>query len=273
MALGVAGITAFLVLTFVRLLTRSDLSTVFGRLRRRGEVTRRGWVFSGVVTVLILLWAHSAVVRVNEVVGTVLYDRTADLRASSLDLGRPLYLARGDDLDLVETALATLDRSEDWGLVSNPRTPLKLAWMHLLAGHPDAFGVEIERAIRAQPRSAEVHLLHGRELAASRRFAEAVDAYARAVECEPLNPSVHLSLGTLLASTGDLDGAIGVFDRGLENVPESADLHYNSGVAYAMRGDNARAEELFRRTLDLDPGHRRARDNLDGLMAMRGRRW
>lgn len=272
MSLGVAGIMAFLGLMLVRLATRDDLSFVGSRLRRDGVMTPRGWLFAGAMVVLLLFWTHSAIVRANEGIGSFLFGRTADLRAATLDLSRPLYLARDQDLDRVQTALSALDRSERWGFLSNPRTPLKLAWMHLLAGHPAEFAVQIEKATLAQPNAAEVYLLHGRELAASRRFPEAVEAYTQAVECEPLNPAVYLSLGTLLAGIGDLDGAIGVFERGIEVIPEIGDLHYNAGVAHAMKGDMEAAERCFRRTLELDPDHLEARGNLDGLMAMQGHR-
>ena len=219
---------------------------------------------------ILALWSHSAVVRANEGVGAGLYERIEDLRKATLDLNRPLYLARGEDRVLVERTIDTLDRGERWGLVANPRTPLMLAWMHLLAGDQEEFSIQIEAATHAQPGAAEVYLLRGRELVASRRFPEAVAAYTRAIECEPKNPAGFLSLGSLLAGLGDLEGAIEVFGRGIGELPQSADLYYNSGVAHAMRGDMESAAASFRQTLTIDPDHLRARENLAGLLAMSG---
>ena len=270
MSLGVAGIMAFLGLVLVRLVTRNDLSFVGKRLRRTGRVTRAGWGFCGAMVALLVFWAHSAAIRANDGVGTVLYGQTVDLRVAALDLSRPLFLVRGDDLELVQRTISTLERSERWGLMTNPRTPLKLAWMHLLVGDQGDFAVQMDAALGLQPGAAEVHLLRGRELAASRRFPEAVAAYTRAIECEPRDPAGYLSLGTLLAGLGDLEGAIEVFDRGIGELPQSADLYYNSGVAHAMRGDMESAAASFRQTLTIDPDHLRARENLAGLLAMGG---
>ncbi len=268
MSLGVSGILAYLGLVMVRLVTRDDLSVAGRRLRRNGRLTRAGWIFASVSVVILVLWSHSAVVRAHDGVGAALYRQSADLRAATLDLNRPLYLAQGGDKILVERTIATLDRADRWGFVDNPRTPLMLAWMHLLAGHPEEFGVHIEAASHAQPRSPEVYLLWGREHVAARRYSMAVEAYSRAVECEPKAPAGYLSLGTVLAGLGDLDGAVMVFQTGIEELPSSADLYYNLGVAHAMRRDMNGAVDAFGRTLVLDPGHLKAQENLDGLLAM-----
>lgn len=272
MSLGVSGILAYLGLVAVRLVTRDDLSVFGHRLRRSGRLTRSGWVFGFVMVVILALWLHAAVVRAHDGVGAALFRQSAALRAATLDLNRPLYLAQSEDRLLVERTIATLERADRWGFVDNPRTPLMLAWMHLLSGHPEEFHVHIEAAVLAQPKAAEVYLLLGREHVAARRYSEAIEAYTRAVECDPGAPAGYLSLGTVLAGLGDLDGAVGVFQTGIDKLPTSADLYYNLGVAHAMRRDMTGAVEAFSRTLALDPEHLKARENLDGLLAMGGNR-
>jgi len=267
MSLGVAGVLAFLGLVSVRLVTRDDLSVFGHRLRRSGRLTRAGWVCGTAMVVVLVLWSHAGVIRAHEAVGAGLYRQTASLRAATLDLNRPLYLAHGDDRLTVERAIATLERSDRWGVVDNPKTPLMLAWMHLLSGHPEEFHVHMKKAILAQPKAAEVYLLQGREHVAARRYPEAVQAFSKAVDCEPRAPEGYLGLGTVLAGLGDLEGAVEVFERGGDELPLSAGLAYSLGVAYAMQRDMAGAVEAFRRTLVLDPGHREARDNLEGLLA------
>jgi len=268
MSLGVSSVLAFLGLVTVRLVTRDDLSVFGHRLRRAGRLTRAGWIGSAVMVVFLAGWSHAAVIRAHEAVGAGFYRQTADLRTATLDLNRPLYLARGDDKSLVERTIATLERADRWGFIDNPRTPLMLAWMHLLSGHPEKFHVHIRAAVLAQPKAAEVYLLQGREHVAARRYPDAIESFTTAVECEPRAPASYLNLGTVLAGLGELDAAVEVFQSGIEELPTSADLVYSLGVAHAMRKDMAGAVEAFERTLALNPGHQEARDNLDGLLAM-----
>ena len=233
-----------------------------------GRLTRAGWLCGAAMVVILAGWSHAAMIRAHEAVGAGFYRQTADLRTATLDLNRPLYLARGDDKSLVERTIATLERADRWGFVDNPRTPLMLAWMHLLSGHPEEFHVHIRAAVLAQPKAAEVYLLQGREHVAARRYPDAVESFTTAVECEPRAPAGYLNLGTVLAGMGELDAAVEVFQSGIEELPTSADLSYSLGVAHAMRRDMDGAVEAFERTLALNPGHQEARDNLDGLLAM-----
>ncbi len=270
MSLGVSGILAALGLVTVRLMTRDDLSLVGRRLRRDGRLTRAGWIFGGSMTVILALWAHSAVVRANEAVGDHFYRRTTPLRAATLELNRPLFLAGGEDREHVHRAIVALERADAWGFAANPRTPLKLAWMHLLAGEAADFAFWVAEASLHQPNAAEVHLLTAREAVAARRYPEAVTAYSYAIECAPTDPVGYLSLGNVFAGLGDLNGAAEVFEQGIVVLPGSADLHYNLGVAHALRGDPAGAASSFQTALDINPDHQQARDNLAAVL-IRGR--
>ena len=272
MSLGVSAMLAYLGLMVVRLVTRDDFGVLGHRLRQTGKLTRKGWVFTGLATLIVLFWGHSAVIRALEWAGDRDYRRTIGLRTATLELDRPLYLARGDDREHVERAIANFERGERWGLVANPRTPLKLAWLHLLAGHPDDFAAHITAAVESQGQAAEVHLLRGREAVAASRFSEAVEAYGTAVEREPRNPVTHLGLGTVLAGIGDLEEAAAVFVRGIEALPDSAALHYNLGVARALQGRLEESVSSFEAAIDLDPDHLEAKENLGAVLAMAGRR-
>jgi Flp pilus assembly protein TadD len=170
----------------------------------------------------------------------------------------------------VVRAIGSFERAESIGFLPNAGTALKLAWLHLLAGHPEEFEHSIARAVEAQGGAAEVHLLRGRERVAARRFDEAVAAYSTAVAVEPANPLTHLGLGTVLAGLGDMDGAAGAFQGGVRELPESATLHYNLGVARALSGDLDGAASSFRATLAIDPNRIEARENLETVLARRG---
>jgi polyferredoxin len=273
MTLGLAGILAYLGLVAVRLVTRAELRFGGLRLRRGGRLTGAGWTFSASMLLVGVFWGHSALIRFHEVAGDHYYEKTRELRTASLKLERPLYLARGEDRVAVERSTKMLLRAERWGLAVNPATPLKLAWLSLLSGNAEAFALHIEGALAAQPGAAEVHLLHARERVAARDYENAVAAYTRAIQCNPKRADGYLSLGALLAGLGQVDRALEVFDDGIAELPGEADLYYNSGVAHAMSGRREQAAESFQKVLNIDPDHTRARENLDGLLAIGTSRW
>jgi tetratricopeptide (TPR) repeat protein len=271
LSLGIAAIAAFLCLVAVRLVTRSGVSLASWRLKRQGGLTAAGRTYCVVMAMLLLLWTHSALIRWSEAEGDRLYRRTAPRRAAALDLDRSLVALEGAELEGARKAMRHLLFSQRWGLVSNPGAHLKLAWLSVLTGRRDGYHDHMAAALEAQPFSAELHLLRGRELADRGLVREAALAYVAAVESSPEAAVGYDSLGTLTARAGDLGRAGEVFERGIAASPGSASLRYNSGVALALAGDLAGAIRRFEEALDRDPDHIRARENLAGALIAAGR--
>jgi len=271
LSLGIGSTLAAVALLVVRLARRDEV--MFGGLRLKGQGRLRpaGRVALGLAAAVLLLWGHSAVVRLHEHLGDRLYARTAALRLASLDLERPRRPVTGADLDLVARASRHLEWALRWGLARDPERDFRLAWMELLAGRTEAGQQRLQGVLAASPRAAEPYLLAGRDLVERGRPRDAVLAYGRAVEMNPRSAPAYLGLGTLLASLGDLEAARRVFERGVFALPAEPDLLYNAGVASAMSGDVAQAVERFERALALDPGHLRARENLAGALLALGR--
>lgn len=105
----------------------------------------------------------------------------------------------------------------------------------------------------------------------SRRWAEAVDAYARAAAIEPANSAYGAQLGAALTGAGRADEAISVLDQVLSGDPRSVAAWIHLGSACQRAGDPDRAIAALERALELAPGHAAAMNNLGNLYKETGR--
>ena len=64
---------------------------------------------------------------------------------------------------------------------------------------------------------------------------------------------------------GKLDRAIALFNEALALSPGDGETLNNLGYAYFLKSEPKRAEEYFRKALEADPGHEKARQNLESL--------
>ncbi len=271
LSLGASSALSFLCLVAVRLVTKSNVSFGGWRFERNGTLTVPGRFYLFLMMVILLFFAHSAVVRWHEHAGDRFYSQTAAYRAAALDLNQPLEPLTGGDLEVAQRATHHIELAERWGLFSNPRSHLRLAWLSLMTGQRSGFDEYSAAAVEVQPFSAELHLLRGREFADRGLFNEAVMAFVAAVEAEPTRADGYHSLGTLSARLGDFDRAIEVFERGMAVVPGSAILRYDAGVALALRGDTPGAVVRFEEVLELEPENLAALENLAGALISLGR--
>ncbi|MFH1995476.1 MAG: tetratricopeptide repeat protein [Candidatus Omnitrophota bacterium] len=73
-------------------------------------------------------------------------------------------------------------------------------------------------------------------------------------------------LGVRKGSAGMLDEAIELFNEAIAIDPLYAETYNNFGYAYYKKGDRALAIRYFKKALEIDPGHERARANLERLL-------
>lgn len=292
MALGLAGILAFLAVWTRRLLTDPALRLGGAPLKTSGHWTRRGKAFLGGVALLTVFTVHSGFIRYHEVRGEGVLRRLAQPEAGREDLERALL------------HLGALDR---WGLVATPALKPRLAELNLslerfgeaeghlrqvLMNHPDLHDArfQLARALLGQQRAGEARaelerVAHSgahaqrradaHELLASLRAAagdrEGAISELRAVLAEDGDRVARrLDLADLLVSVGELGEAEGSLRTSLGSQPGSIRAHHNLAVILARTDRVEEAIGHLEEAVRLAPGDPQIRRTLDLLRVERG---
>ena len=98
----------------------------------------------------------------------------------------------------------------------------------------------------------------------------AAEHFALALEISPESVAAMIALAGSLLQTGELDEAGRHLRVALELQPRDPKVLYLVSVWYLKSGDRERARTFLERTVAADPGHQRARQQLDKLRAENG---
>jgi ferredoxin/Flp pilus assembly protein TadD len=267
MALGLAGVLAYLVLVAARLAVQPNGTLRGMALKRGGRLLPAGRGFLAVLGVVALFWGHSAFVHLHATLGAREFRAAEGLRAAFLDATADTATMTAAERDRLLAARRHLEAAERWGLVPGQWQALRLAWLSAIFADRDGLERHAALAIGRGEALAEVHQLVARSAWLRGDVPAAAAAYERAIAAAPDEAGPYLGLGVLAARAGDLDAARAAFDRGQARLPDSADLAYNAALVRALAGDLPGAIAGFERTLVLAPGHRAARENLAAARA------
>jgi ferredoxin len=269
MALGLAGVLAYLVLVAARLAVVPHARLRRMKLKRDGRLLPAGRWFLAALAVVFLFWGQSAFVQAHGTLGARDFSAADGLRAAFLDPTAETATMTAADRDRLLAARSHLETAERWGLAPGRWQALRLAWLSAIFGDRGGLDRYAALALDRGEAPAEVHQLVARAAWLRGDAPAAAAAYERAIAAAPDTAGPYLGLGVLAARTDDLAAARAAFDRGLARLPDSADLAYNAALVRALAGDLDGAIAGFERTLVLAPGHRAARENLAAARAAR----
>lgn len=270
LSLGLAGIVAYLVWLGLQLALRRQVALKGWRLKDHGRVRRAGWAFAGLLAALVVLWGHSAWIRVQQLRGERAWAVTAAERARALAPGEAD--APPAPSAAVERAVRSLEAVRDHGLLAVPGLASRLAPLYLAQGrYAAAREAAREGLAHGGGEAAAARRVLGRLALAGGDAATALAEYEAVVREAPELPGSWVDLGVVQARAGLLPAAESTFRQGLVRHPASADLAYNLGLARALAGDVPGAVAGFERALELEPSHLAARENLAGVLAATGR--
>lgn len=110
-----------------------------------------------------------------------------------------------------------------------------------------------ERAVEAEPGSADAHVVRGIALQSLGRLDAALQDYGDAAKLDPSRADARNNRGSVLMQLGRLDEAIGEFDMAISADPNHADSHVGRGRALYRLGRRVEAIRSLRRAVSIMP--------------------
>lgn len=271
MALGVAGVLAYLSLLTYRFATRPNVAFKGWRLKAGGSLRRPGAVFLGAMVLVGAFWGHSGVVRYHIHRGDASLAVAARWQGAIFDLAAPRPRPPAGDRERLAQGLRAYAAAERIGWVDSLGAAGRMAVLHYLLGRDDEAMREARRSIDKDELAGRMHQILGRLAFERGDLAAAAAGFERAIAADRHDVRPHASLGIVLARTGDLAKAREVFRDALRTFGENPDLEYDLGLVEAWDGRLEEAAERFSRALAGRPDHLAARENLAGVLALLGR--
>jgi len=137
----------------------------------------------------------------------------------------------------------------------------------------------LERAVRLEPASAQIHSDLGIALAGTPgRLADALVEFRTAIRLRPDSEVPHINLGNALAEGGRFQEAADEYQAALRIQPDApgvrqrlarvtAEVHYQEGIALATGGHPREAAAEFQSALEFDPDYAEAHNNLGVILS------
>ena len=153
---------------------------------------------------------------------------------------------------------------------SNMRTRYFLATALMDAGKDDEARIELEKILRADPRSVDARVQLGFLFGRTKKYGEAVKVLQEAINIEPKRPELFLYLGTALQRASQYDRAASVLQEGISIDDKQKDLHFQLGVVYEKQQRLEDAVRAFRRVIAIDPKHAESYNFIGYMYAEKG---
>jgi polyferredoxin/tetratricopeptide (TPR) repeat protein len=295
MALGIAAVTTFLVLTTAKVLRAKDYSFYRFDLKASGRMRAAGWGFAAFAALWTGLNAHSGWVRHHESAGTRAFE--------AIQVPDELALARANPdpwLSALDRRNVALGKSHFHaamaeGLFVNGEALPKLAWLEYLSGnseeaarllgaaaeHQRARGralslyyrgtilnrlgrhaealVSLDQALAERPDLVLAREERGESLWQLDRRQEAVSEWSEAVASNPGLVLANNLLAGASASLGNPEAASAYERQADEATPPNPFFHWMVGLRLEGAGMSSLAEKHFRQAASLDPRFRSRR--------------
>jgi polyferredoxin/tetratricopeptide (TPR) repeat protein len=253
LSVGLGGITAFLVVTLLRLVRGRDTAVQGLRLRSGGRMRPAGWLALALGLGWIALTAHSGFVQWHRLRGRHYLERTVAARSDVLSGAFAGKRYPESHRVAARRSLEHFRLADRWGLLPVAEVKLGMAWGHLLAGEEAAARDDIEAAIRTDPARRELHADLVELLLARGHMEAAIDAQRRKLRQTGEDPADLFLLGGLLVASGRGEEAVPVYRACLDLAPDSAEARYNLGGLLRRLGRPGEAVVQLQAAADLSP--------------------
>lgn len=111
--------------------------------------------------------------------------------------------------------------------------------------------VELDKAIKLDPKNSRAYFWRGRVHVKTRRYDEAMSDFKSAVKLDPRYAPSYDNLGWLHGLKNEHDEKIRYLSKSIELNPKNGWAHYNRGRSYFIKGDLERALKDAKKACDL----------------------
>jgi tetratricopeptide (TPR) repeat protein/NAD-dependent dihydropyrimidine dehydrogenase PreA subunit len=276
LALGLASISAYTLLTVARMFYVLNLRYSRYQLTANGRPTTAGRVFLGGAALWAVFLGHSAVVQYDTIAGSRMYE--AARSAPPTDPGRAQAMSQ---------SLALLLRAAKLGAFSSGALETRIAAASQAVGDDAAAELHYRRAVAISPELASAHLelaryararqdrktaiaeftevvrleptLQGADgdlaglLLEDGRGAEALELTRKLIARRPGVPAFRLTHALVLGQTGDVEGAMAETQAVAASEPRLADAPYQLGRLLASQNRLDEALAALEHAAELSP--------------------
>ncbi len=266
MSLGVAGITAFVGLKTVHLLTRDTVRLQNLNLKLGGRLGASGKVFLVAAVLWLAFAAHSAFVQGHRMAGRQRLEQTQATRADVLSGEFRNRRYPEEHHSAVAASFEHFRTAERWGLASVREIELGLAWGHLLRDEVDPAISRIRAVLEDDPENHGLREELLQVLLARGRFDDAIGVYRSALDDGLETLELRYNLGGLLRRAGHHEEAILHLTAATKLAPLDADTFIELGLSLQSVERFDEAIERFERAIALAPNSQESIEHLPGLI-------
>lgn len=237
LALGLAAISAYLLVQLGRLAYARHVKIHRVQLRRAGRVTPAGWVCGVGLVALAAFIAHAFVLQVSVREGERLLAESQRVQAASAGAGESATRAAA------ARAVQHLNWVDRLALIPMSSTHTQLASLHLYLGDLEQSEQHLRRALAIAPRYGAAQYKYAELLARRGQREEALRRLQHAVELDPSLSDARRQLAEALEHSGRSEEAERIIARVAERRPHDAEAHVLHALLLAGlgRADEARA--------------------------------
>ena len=273
MAVGMAGVTTWMLWKGWRVLRDPNASFHRWRLKQKGWFSRAGVVFTATATLLGAFVLQCGVVQGAMFVGNRMAIEAGLPRGPVLPPA-DLVLDRSSralvDRALAVSTIATVIGEGGFGLASNPNVDMALAKLHFVRGEHVESARLVRRVQRRADPSEQVALALARILHADGRDEALARHYDEQLARHPDWMVLWVSAIDWSVGTGHVPGGIARARGAVDANPEALPLLRRLAVLLVQTGSFDEAIAIIRRAIDVAPGDPLAWATLAQVMALHG---
>jgi Flp pilus assembly protein TadD/polyferredoxin len=257
LAMGMAGITAFVGMKCVHLIRLPNVRLQNLSLKRGSRLSLAGWCFAAGAAVLFVFAVHSGAVRWEAMRGRQMLQGLAlgdAIWAEGYDWYAEASLGSRLGLD---GAIGRLERADEWGLAATPTVLTDLVWAYVARGRLEEAERRVRRVMAQSPDEPDPRRGLAAVLRKGGRVEEALAAYRAVLELDPGYSMARRELSGLLVSRGRTEEAVAVYRSALEVTPDDTSVVVDLADLLARIGRPVEAiDVLERHTGDTGPSDR-----------------